>query len=494
MKAPQAAPDVGLSLRGQRRLLRRSTGPEFRRSRSPRLPVLALFGLALLPGVWTGPAASFAGEQYWPQWRGPLQNGVAPQADPPTEWSETKNVKWKVKIPGEGAATPIVWEDQVFIQTAIATKKKAETPAGNSASPSIADAPADNPSGPRRGGRGMGSEKPTEYFQFVLLCLDRQTGKTLWQQIAREEVPHEGHKDPEGSFAAPSPVTDGQHVFAYFGSRGLYCYDMTGKLQWSQDFGDLRIARGFGEGSSPALYQDNILVNWDNEGDSFIIALDKKTGKTIWKTSRDERTSWCTPLVVEQKGVAQVVTSASGRIRAYDLATGKLAWECGGMTRNVIPSPVAGHEMVYCTSGFQGNALLAIRLGRSGDLTGSDAIAWSHNKSTPYVPSPLLYGDKLYFHAGNNGILSCFDAQSGRALIDAERIEDLPGVFASPVGAAGRVYLVGRNGSVVVIKQSDKLDLLATNRLEEKFDASPAIAGKDLFLRGHEHLYCLAEK
>ena len=314
------------------------------------------------------------------------------------------------------------------------------------------------------------------------------------QQTAREEVPHEGFRQGDGSFASPSPITDGQHVFAYFGSRGLYCYDLEGKLQWSHDLGDMRISNGFGEGSSPALYKNTLIVNWDNEGDSFVVALDKNTGKTLWKTEREERTSWSTPLVVEHDGKPQIVTDATSRIRSYDLATGKLIWECAGLTRNVIPSPVAGDGMLYAMSGFQGNALLAIHLGRTGDLTGTDAIAWSHKKSTPYVPSPLLYGDKLYFFAGNNGTLSCFDIRAGKALIDAERIDALQGVYASPVGASGRVYLTGRNGVTVVIRQSDKLEKLATNQLEDKFDASPAVVGKDLFLRGHEHLYCIAEK
>ncbi|HYV29030.1 MAG TPA: PQQ-binding-like beta-propeller repeat protein [Candidatus Eisenbacteria bacterium] len=462
--------------------------------------------LASVPLLWVCAvsAASSLAEANWPQWRGPLQNGVAPMADPPVAWSETNNVKWKVKIPGSGRATPIIWGNQVFIQTGVPTGKKAEQPAAKASLPAVfglpmaADPPPENPpprrrpGGPGGPGGGMRGAKPTEPYQCVLLCLDRQTGKTLWQKIAREEIPHEGHH-PDGSFASYSPVTDGKLVFAYFGSRGLHCYDMNGKLQWTQNFGQQRIAMGFGEGSSPALHGDTIIVNWDNEADSFIIALDKNTGKTLWKETRDERTSWSTPLVVEHDGKAQVITAATRKIRSYDLASGKLIWECGGLTPNVIPTPVAGDGMVYPISGFRGNALLAIKLGRTGDLTDTDAIAWRHNKSTPYVPSPLLYGDKLYFFAGNNGVLSCFDAKSGNALVDAERIEGLQGVYASPVGAKGKVYLAGRNGVTVVLKNSDKLEMLATNRLDEKFDASPAVAGKELFLRGHESLYCIAQ-
>ncbi len=454
--------------------------------------VLLTFVAAL--GISGIQAASPADEQNWPQWRGPLQNGVAPQANPPTEWSETTNVKWKVKIPGKGSATPVLWGDKVFVLTAIPTGKKGEAastaPGEQRSSPAGSGQPGQGRGGP--GGRG--GQRPTEVHQFVILCLDRQTGKVLWQQIAREEVPHEGHHPTEGNFAAPSPVTDGKHVFAYFGSRGLYCYDLDGKLKWSQGFGDMRIALGFGEGCSPTLCGDALIVNWDHEGESFILAVDKNTGKTLWKQPRSERTSWATPLVVEHEGKRQVVTAASGKVRSYDAETGKLIWECAGLTSNVIPSPVASNGVVYCMSGYRGNALLAIRLGRTGELTGTDAIVWRHNKSTPYVPSPLLYGDKLYFFAVNNNLLSCIDAKTGQTLIDAQRIEGLQGVYASPVGADGRVYLVGRNGVTVVLKHSDKLEVTATNRLEEKFDASPAVAGKDLFLRGQQYLYCLAEK
>ena len=431
-------------------------------------------------------------DQNWPQWRGPRANGVAPKATPPLLWSETNNVRWKSKIPGHGDATPILWEDRIFIQTAIATGKKSDSPAATSDPAPTTEPPgANSPERPRRGG-GMRAQKPNEAYQFVLLCLDRRTGKTLWQQVAREEVPHEGHQ-PDNSFASYSPVTDGQLVFAYFGSRGLHCYDLDGKVKWQKDLGRMQTKMSFGEGSSPALFGNLLVINWDHEGDDFIAAFDKKTGQELWRQPRDEETTWATPLIVEHEGKAQVVIPATRKIRSYDLTTGKQIWECGGLTPNVIPSPVAADGVVYLTSGFRGNALLAIRLGRSGDLTGTDAILWSHHKATPYVPSPLLYGDKLYFFSNNNGVLSCFEARTGRALLDAERIEGLQGVYASPVGANGRVYLVGRNGATVVIKHSDKLEILATNRLEEKFDASPAVAGKELFLRGHDWLYCIAE-
>lgn len=412
---------------------------------------------------------------------------MAPAANPPVTWSESQNIRWKVKLPGSGTGTPIIWKDRVFVQAAV--------PAGGPPTArSAAGRPAEQ-SGPssRRGGGfgGMRSVQPDRPQRFTLLCLDRRTGKKVWEKVAREELPHEGHHADHG-YSSHSPVTDGRYVFAYFGSRGLYCYDFRGALKWSKDLGDMRTRNGFGEGSSPALSGDTIVVNWDHEGDDFIVAMDKATGRERWRRPREEATSWSTPLVVQHGGRPQVVVPASRRVAGYDLASGRLLWESAGLTGNVVPTPVAGHGMVYVTSGFRGNALMAIRLGRQGDLTGTDAIAWSHNRATPYVPSPLLYGTRLYFFGGNTGILSCFDALSGKALFNAERIEGLQGVYASPVGAGGRVYLLGREGGAAVIRDGAKLEVLATNRLDDRFDASPAVVGNELFLRGHQNLYCVA--
>ena len=410
-------------------------------------------------------------------------------------WSETENIRWKIKIPGSGTASPIVWGNQVFVETAIPTgKKMANNSAPANATANIAAAPAPNAPRRRGGPGGMRSEKPTEAYQFALLAMDRQSGKILWQKVAREETPHQGHHPTEGSFASSSPVTDGKSVFAYFGSRGLFCYDLAGNVRWEKDLGKMQTKMDFGEGSSPALFGNTLVVTWDHEGDDFIVAFDKDTGRELWRQARDEDTSWATPLIVAHGDKPQVVTAATKKVRSYDLATGKLLWECGGLTPNAIPSPVAGDGMVYVTSGFRGSALLAIRLGRTGDLTGSDAIVWSYGKDTPYVPSPLLYGGKLYLFASNNNILSSFDAKSGKGLINAERVEGLQGVYASPLGAGGHVYLVGRNGVTAVIKPSDQLEIVAKNKLDDRFDASPAAAGKELFLRGHEYLYCVAEK
>ncbi|MEW6158577.1 MAG: PQQ-binding-like beta-propeller repeat protein [Verrucomicrobiota bacterium] len=462
--------------------------------------VHSVITLCLTSGI--AAAANADWQKNWPAWRGPLANGVAPAANPPSEWSEEKNVKWKVELPGRGSATPAIWGNRVFVLTAIATGKKVapkpDQAGGISLPPGLAQVqpppPGQEGQGRRgRGGRGGfgGGSPPDEEQQFAVLCLDRQTGKTLWQKSAIQTLPHEGHHRDHG-FASSSPITDGERVYAYFGSRGLHCFDMDGNLQWQREFGRMRTANGFGEGCSPALHGNTIVVKWDHEGDDFIEALDKRTGKTLWNVKRDERTSWSTPLVVEHGGKAQVIATASSRILSYDLANGNVIWESDGLTPNVIPSPVTGHGLIYAMSGFRGNMLKAIRPDKTGDLSGTDAIVWKHDRSTPYVPSPLLYGDLLYFCAGNEATLSCFDAKSGKAHYEANRVEGIFGVYASPLGASGRVYLIGRNGVSVVLKQSPAFEVIATNKLDEKFDASPAAAGNELFLRGQKFLYCLA--
>jgi len=453
--------------------------------------LLSLLAYFFLTSVVNAAMAPVAAEQCWPQWRGPLATGYAPLANPPVTWSETEHVKWKVSVLGSGDSTPIVWADRVFLLTAIPAGKKTGTNPSESS-----PRPGGNETGPggARGERGrMNGDGPDQVYQFVVLCLDRKTGKIVWQNTAREEIPHEGHQQ-NNTFASASVLTDGKVVLAFFGSRGLHCYDLDGNLKWSKDFGHMKTKMGFGEGASPALHGDSVIVNWDHEGDDFIVALDKSTGKEIWRTARNEGTGWSTPLVIEHAGKQQVVVNATGKVRSYDLADGKEIWSCAGQTVNAIPTPVADQDTVYITSGFRGHALLAIALGRSGDLTDSDAIRWKHDKSTPYVPSPLLVDNFLYFLANNDAKLSCFDAKTGQARFEAQALEGLFSIYASPVAAKDRIYVLGREGTCVVIKKGPKLEVLATNKIEDKTDASLALAGNELFLRGRANLYCIGNK
>jgi outer membrane protein assembly factor BamB len=410
----------------------------------------------------------------WPQWRGPLANGMAPHGDPPVHWNAQHHVKWKSALPGRGSATPIVWDDQVFILTAIDTGRAAEAGAV-----------------PKPDARFEKKTKaPTTYHQFVILALDRATGAVRWQRVAAERVPHEGHH-PTHSYAAASPTTDGRYLYVSFGSHGIYCYDLGGKPQWQRDLGRMETRLGWGEGISPVIHGDTLIMNWDHEAGSFIAALDARTGQTRWKVDRAEKTSWATPLVIEHDGRAQVIVNGTERVRSYGLATGKVLWQCGGQTLNAIPSPVATDDFVVCMSGYRGAAAFAIPLDAAGDITATSKIRWQYDRGTPYVPSPLLSGDLLYFTQGNNALLTCLDVRTGKAVFDRQRLPALNSLYASPAGAKDRVYFVGRDGTTLVIRRGDKLDVLAINRLDDPIDASPAIVGRQLFLRGEKYLYCI---
>ena len=423
------------------------------------------------PSVSAGPAA----QHHWPQWRGPLGTGAAPDADPPVDWSESQNIRWKIALPGSGHSTPIVWGDRVFV-TASIPYRKLETPIPDSAPGGHDNLPV------------------THHHRFVVLAVHRHNGKILWQQPVHEELPHEaGHYT--GTLASASPVADAEHLIAFFGSRGLYCLDLDGELQWKKDFGDMQTLHGHGEGSSPALHGDTVIINWDHEGQSFVAAFDKRSGEQRWRVERNEVTSWATPLVVKHRGKPQVVVSGSDRVRCYDLATSRVIWECGGLSRNVVASPVAGDGMVYAASSYEKKAMLAIRLdGARGDLTGTDQVVWSRTRGTPYVPSPLLYADSLYFLGHYQGILSRVDAKTGDERHPPFRLHGIRNVYASPVGAAGRVYITDLSGTTLVLSLDNPPKVLARNRLQDGFSASAAAVGRELFLRGERYFYCIARK
>ncbi len=410
----------------------------------------------------------------WHHWRGPEANGTAPRADPPVTWDREKNVKWKAPLPGRGSATPIVWGELVFVLTAVETDRTAEADKPTRADPRFEKK----------------TVAPNHYYRFVVLCFDRRTGKLRWQRTATEQVPHEGHH-PTHSYAAGSPTTDGRFLYVSFGSRGTYCYDLEGNLRWQRDLGRLNTRLGWGEAVTPVLHGDSLLLNWDQEADSALVCLDARTGETKWRADRDEKTSWNTPLVVAHKGRHQVIVNATRRVRAYDLETGKELWQCGGMTVNAIPSVVARDGVAYCMSGYRGAAAFALPLDAAGDVTDADMVLWRCTRGTPYVPSPLLAGDRLYFTQANETLLTSLDVKTGRPILDRVRLPGLTGFYASPVAAAGRIYLVDREGTTLVIEQGDRLKVLATNRLDDPVDASPAAVGKQLFLRGQKYLYCI---
>ena len=415
---------------------------------------------------------------HWPQWRGPFFNGMA-RGDAPTTWSDTTNVKWKTEIPGRGHSTPAVWGDRIFLTTAIPTGKP----------PATEPAPSDTQ---QRNQRNAG---PLLEHRFDVLCLDRKTGKLLWQRTAKVATPHEGYHRAYGSFASSSPVTDGRYVYVSFGSRGVYAYDFNGKLIWEKDLGvQMKMRLAFGEGTAPLLLGDRLFLVFDHEAESFMVALDKRNGKELWRAARDERSSWSTPLAVEHDGRTEIVVSATNKVRSYDPETGKVLWESAGLGANAIPVPVYQNGMVYVMSGYRDPKLMAIKLGRQGDLTGSDAIAWSHTRGLAYTASPVLYDNKLYV-VTDNGMVTAFNATTGEPYYAQTRLPKTYNLKASPIGANGKLYLATEDGDVVVMKMGEKFEVIATNHLTDQiFIATPVIAAGELFLRGQGTLFCISER
>ncbi len=375
--------------------------------------IKTVFIFCAFVGIPTSSTAADELADNWPHWRGPLTNGTAPKADPPITWDAKTNIKWKAELPGRGSATPIVWDDQVFIVTAIKTDRVAEAK-------DLPKADQDLP---------VKTTPPKNYYQFVVMSFDRQTGKLRWKHSAAEKVPHEGYQATH-SYAAGSPTTDGRFLYVSFGSFGIYCYDLAGKLQWQRDLGRLQTRFGFGEAVTAVVHGDSLLLNWDQEKDSSLICLDTKSGKTKWQTARDEKTSWNAPLVVEHKGQSQVIVNGTKRVRSYDLATGADLWQCGGMTVNAIPSPVAANGIAYIMSGYAGSCAVAVPLDSKGDLGTEGKIAWRVSKGTPYCPSPLLAGYRIYLTQANDAIYSVLDTKTGKAILDRQRLPGVNGFYA----------------------------------------------------------------
>jgi outer membrane protein assembly factor BamB len=423
-----------------------------------------------------------AGKGDWPYWRGPAADGMA-VGDAPLHWSDTQNVLWKTEIPGRGSSSPVLWGDRIFITTAVKT--------GPSTEPEPAAVPKATPGAKPQ----LSTPGPQVEHKFEILCLNRKTGKILWQQTAITAVPHEGYHPSYGSLASNSPVTDGKYVYAFFGSRGIYCYDMKGKLIWKKDYGvQMRMRMAFGEGMAPVISGDRLILIFDHEGDSFMVMLDKNTGKEIWKVNRDEKSNWAAPLVVDYKGQKQIVVSASNKLRSYDFNLGKVIWECAGLGTNTIPQPVRQDDLIFAMSGYLKPNLMAIRLGREGVLTGTDAIVWSQTRGNSYTPSPVINDNKLYVLT-DNGTVSCYNARTGEPYYHQTRLPKTYSFKSSPVGANGKLYLASENEDVLVLRMGEKFEVLATNTMTDQiFIATPAISGGEIFLRSQNRLYCIREK
>lgn len=444
-----------------------------------RLLAVLLVATATI-GVLGHRVSGASGPGDWAYWRGPAADGMA-VGDAPVTWSDSTNVAWKVDVPGLGNSSPVLWGDQIFLTTAVPT--------------AAASAPATDPAAAqgRRGPGGSTGAQPEQ--RFVVMSLDRKTGKVLWERTATTAAPHESYHPTYGSYASNTPVTDGKFVYASFGSRGMYVYDLKGTLIWKKDFNvQMKMRMAFGEGMGPVIADDKLLLVFDHESGSFMVVLDKTTGKELWRVTRDERSNWAAPLVIDFKGRKQAIVAGSTKVRSYDLKDGTVIWECAGLGANVIPHPVRQDDLVFVMSGYQNPKLMAIRLGREGDLSGTDAVVWSQTRGNSYVPSPVLFDNKLYV-LNDGGMLSCYNAKTGEAFYQMTRLPKSYSFKASPVGANGKVYLATEDGDVVVVKMGGTFEVLATNSMpNESFIATPAIAGGEIFLRSKTRLYCVRGK
>ena len=455
--------------------------------------------VVVLAGVVFSAAPATVEEQNWARWRGPYDTGMAASAAR-THWSATENVKWKIDVPGKGLSSPVIWGDKIFLTTAAPTEPVTEAqpmrrPFRKRASgdrPGADKRPPRKRAGKKGGGMRIGKAWGVEH-RFEVWCINKNTGETLWSKVAKTARPHEGYHQRYGSFASNSPVTDGKRVYAYFGSRGVFAYDLDGNLIWEKDLGvKMEKILQFGEGTAPVLYGDTLLLKLDHQGDSVIIALDKKSGKELWRRDRDEMSSWSAPLVVEHDGRTQAVVSGTTKTRSYDLKTGEVIWELAGLGRNVIPNPVQQNDMVLVMSGYRDPNLQAIRLGGRGDIANSDRIVWTNQRANSYTSSPVLYQNKLYF-ATDNGFFSCLNATNGMPYYHQERLPGSPTLKSSPVGAGGHIYLATENGTVIVFKMGEKFETVAVNEMgDHSFIASPAILNGEIFLRSETSLFAIS--
>lgn len=447
--------------------------------RTSTIRVLTL-AFAISQAVYSKATSAPASDGNWPQFRGPGARGLGTSMRLPDRWSATENVAWESDIPGRGWSSPIVWGERVFLTTAISPR------------------PSESP----KKGLYLGGERPNASrpeTEWKVLCLDLSTGKVLWEQVVHRATPSQPiHL--KNSYASETPVTDGERFYAYIGNAGVFCLDMEGQAVWSKALPAHRMRYGWGTAASPALDQDRLYVLSDNEEDSYLLALDKRTGKELWRIARDEKSNWSTPFVWQNEQRTEIVTAGTGQVRAYDLE-GKLLWWFKGMSSITIAAPYAGQGLLYVSSGFVGDKsrpLYAIRPVASGDITlapgqtNNAAIAWCQPTAAPYNPTTLAYEGRLYV-LHDRGELSAFDARTSALLYDRERLPGGRHFTASPWAYNGRVFCLNEDGVTYVVRAGERFELLHTNKLAEDdmYLATPALPGDRLLIRSAARLYCI---
>lgn len=447
---------------------------------APARPARELRLLMLLLSLAAVQAHSASPSAHWPQFRGPGSLGVSENPNLPDRWGTNENVAWKADVPGRGWASPIVWGDRVFLTTVVSD--------GETESPK---------KGLYLGGERQAIPQGTQHW--LVLCFDLASGRELWRREAHRGAP----PNPlhiKNTYASETPVTDGRRVYASFGNVGFYCYDADGTPLWSTNWPPVRMRSGWGSAASPVLHRDRVFLVNDNEERSFLVALDAKTGRQLWRVDRDEPSNWSTPFVWENERRTELITAGRKRVRSYDL-DGRPLWEFGGMSSIVIPTPFSKFGLLYVSSGFVGDKVrpvFAVKPGASGDIslkpgeTNNEFIAWHQPTAGPYNPSPLVDGDYFYV-LFDFGFLSCHDARTGRLVYDKQRIrpDGTTAFTASPWAAHGKVFALSEDGDTFVFQAGPEYRLLHTNSLGEMCMATPAIAGDRLLIRTLTKLYCL---
>lgn len=412
----------------------------------------------------------------WPQFRGTNFTGHAPDNPAlPDTWSETENVAWKIPVPGRGWSCPVVWDNKVFITTAIDSGE----------------------SEPPKPGLYFGGnrDKVTTIHEWQVHCINLNDGKSLWKHTVHKGVPPEA-RHLKNSFASETAVTDGERVYFYIGNIGLFTYDLDGKLLWEKKWDPVKTRYGWGTAASPILHDGILYVLNDNDEQSFVTALHAKSGKVKWKIDRDEGSNWSPPFVWTNSKRSELVTTGTGKVRSYDLE-GNLLWTLTGLSSITVPAPLAKGDLLYLCSGYVGDKkrpLFAIKPGASGDIslkedeTSNAFIAWSHPQIAPYMPTPILVDNRLYVLL-DRGMFACYDAQSGAEIYRRKR---LSGEFtASPIAYNGKIFCSNEAGDTFVIEADDTFKKPSVNALEEMIMATPAIAGDRLLIRTIHHLYCI---
>jgi hypothetical protein len=430
---------------------------------------------------WAGGADA---EKNWSSFRGNHASGISEGQYLPDKWNAEKgtNIKWKARIPGLAHSSPIVWGNRVFVTTATS---------------SLGDGDF------KPGLYGEGTASPDRsVHKWKVFALDKSTGKTVWEQTAYEGVPRE-KRHIKSTYANSTPATDGRYVVAFFGSQGLYCYGLDGHLVWKKDLGVLDLGAydvpdyEWGTASSPIIYKDTVIVQCDTQKDDFLLALDIKTGKEVWRASRDELPSWGTPTIYQGKTRTEVITNASNFIRGNDAVTGKELWRLGGSSKITAPTPIYSGDLIVVVSGRRPEApIFVIREGANGNITllggetSSKEIAWSKTQRGSYMPTPLIYGEYLYVLA-NQGLFDCYNLRTG-ADVYRERIPHQgEGFSASPVACDGKIYLSSEDGDIFVVKAGAKFELLSTNPMGELIMATPALSEGRMFVRTQHHVFAI---